>query len=107
MTLEPYGDVNTLDLPEETNSYLILRSCVLTGTGSKTTTISVNGQDTVEMYSCRLLNGPCPFLKKPISAWKWRTACWTMNQKSLVPSLWKGPGRPSLITLRSGDGQQL
>ncbi|KNE31143.1 hypothetical protein [Lactobacillus delbrueckii] len=32
LTLEPYGDVNTLDLPEETNSYLILRSCVLTGT---------------------------------------------------------------------------
>ncbi len=64
LTLEPYGDVNTLDLPEETNSYLILRGCVLIGTGSKTTTISVNGQDTVEMYSCRLLNGTLSFFEK-------------------------------------------
>lgn len=59
--LEPYGETNTIDLPEEANSYLIFRNCVLKGNNSKITTLAISGQASVFLFSTRLTGGSISF----------------------------------------------
>ncbi|MDO4912883.1 MAG: hypothetical protein Q3960_04965 [Lactobacillus sp.] len=61
--INPQGDKNVYLVPDQADTYVTFRNCVLKGNNSATAAIAVNGKVTLELYSTRVYGGSVSLFK--------------------------------------------